>query len=268
MSANKKLTYDTMTLEMEEGVAKIVLNRPDAVNGIGVQFGKDLLEVAIACEASSDVRAIWLTGTGKMFSGGGDLKEFAGYGDQVSQKLQELLSYLNAALARLRRMAAPVVIGVNGTAAGAGMSLAVAGDYVFSSDKAKFTMAYTGVGLSPDGSASYFLPRLIGLRKTQELMLTNRVLTAAEACDWGLINEVVADDELQDASLALAKKLAQGPTKAYHSVKKLLNMTYDHGLETQLDFECQYVAAMAQTEDGRGAIQAFVEKRKPEFNGK
>jgi 2-(1,2-epoxy-1,2-dihydrophenyl)acetyl-CoA isomerase len=172
------------------------------------------------------------------------------------------------ATSRFSRMRAPLVVAVNGTAAGAGMSLAVSGDLVLAADVAKFTMAYTAAGLSPDGSSSYFLPRLIGLRRTQELMLTNRRLSAQEAFEWGLVNRVVAADDLQQQARALAAQLAQGPTRAFGTVKRLLNESFTGTLETQMELEARGIAAMAGTPDGREGIQAFLEKRKPSFSGR
>ena len=260
--------FETILLEKSDGVAKITLNRPDAANGINLQMAKELLSAAICCDDDSEVRAVLITGTGKMFCAGGDLKSFACAGDSMGSLLQELTVYLHGAITRFARMNAPVIIAVNGTAAGAGFSLAVAGDLVLSAESAKYTMAYTAAGLSPDGSSSYFLPRLIGMRKTQELMLTNRRLSAQEALEWGLINRVVANDELQAEAEALAKKLAKGPTLAFAAVKKLLQLSFNNGLETQLDLEAQSIAAMTKLKDGKEGIAAFMEKRAPEFIGK
>src|SRR5205085_855321 len=147
---------------------------------------------------------VLVTATGKMFCSGGDLKAFSSFGDQTNQKMKELADELHKAVSLFARMRAVVIIAVDGFAAGAGFSLSLTGDYVLAAESAKFTMAYTAAGLSPDGSSTYFLPRLIALRKTQELMLANRTLIAREACDWGLITKVVADEEFQGVSLALA----------------------------------------------------------------
>jgi 2-(1,2-epoxy-1,2-dihydrophenyl)acetyl-CoA isomerase len=219
------------------------------------------------CDTDASVRAVVLTGTGKMFCAGGDLKEFHGYGDSISRKLKEITTYLHAGSSRLARMRAPVISAVNGTAAGAGFSLAIASDLVLAAESAKFTMAYTAAGLSPDGSSSYFLPRLVGLRRAQELMITNRRLTAAEALDWGLVTKVVPDDDLMKEASALAKQLANGPTNAFGVVKKLLIETYGANLESQLELESRGIADMAGTKDGREGISAFLARRTPEFTG-
>lgn len=259
--------FQTLRFEQNDGIATITLNRPEAANGLNCAMGLELMQAAIACDENPAIRAVILTGEGKMFSAGGDLKEFASFGDEISIKLKELTTHLHAAVSRFSRMEKPLIVAVNGMAAGAGFSMAVCGDYVFSSQSAKYTMAYTAAGLSPDGSSSYFLPRLIGMRKTQELMLTNRRLTAEEALEWGLVNEVVADDELADSAMEFAKTLANGPTKAYGQVKKLLLTSFDNSLETQMEFEARGIAAMAQTEDGKEGIASFLEKRKPSYKG-
>ena len=262
MKNYKNIKFDTI-----DGVATITLNRPEAANGINIPLAKDLLDAAIICEAWQEVRVVIITGEGKMFCGGGDINSFSEAGEHVSEMLTELTCLMHAAFCRLRHMRAPVIVAVNGTAAGAGLSLAVLGDYVVASEKAKFTMAYTGIGLSPDGSSSHFLPRLIGLRKTQELMLTNRLLSAQEAADWGIINKVVAPDEVMPEALALAQQLAKGPTNAYGAVKDLLNMTHLNGLEAQMDLETRYISKMGSSKDGKEGVAAFLEKRAPEFKG-
>jgi 2-(1,2-epoxy-1,2-dihydrophenyl)acetyl-CoA isomerase len=223
---------------------------------------------AIRCDEDPDIRAVLLTGSGSLFSAGGDLKEFHGFGDDLGQQLKEITTYLHAATSRFSRMDPPLVIAVNGVAAGAGMSIAASGDIVLAARSAMFTTAYTAAGLSPDGSSTYFLPRLIGLRRTQELMLTNRRLSAEEALEWGLINRVVDDEALMEEAEELARNLASGATRAYGAVKKMLTETFTNPLETQMELEARAIAKMAQTPDGREGIDAFVGKRKPNFTGR
>ena len=258
---------ENLKFDLSEGLATVTLNRPEDANGINIPLAKDLLKVAIACEDSQDVRAMLITGEGKMFCGGGDINSFADAGDSIGEMITELTTYLHAAISRLRRMRAPIVVAVNGTAAGAGLSLAILGDYVVASEKAKFTLAYTGIGLSPDGSSTYTLPRLIGLRRTQELMITNRLLNAEEALDWGLVNKVVAQDQVMPEAQAMAVRLASGPTQAFGAIKDLLMATYDNGLETQMDLETRHIANMGKSADGQEGIKAFLEKRKPQYKG-
>ena len=261
------MSDEVVTCEVADGVATLTLNRPDAANAVDLALGQGLMHAAIRVDEDPSVRAVLLTGAGKMFCAGGDLKSFASEGDRVPALLKELTTYLHAATSRFARMNAPLVVAVNGMAAGAGFSLAVSGDLVLAAESAKFTMAYTGAGLSPDGSSSFFLPRLIGLRRTQELMITNRRLSAAEALEWGLVTEVVPDAELSEKAAALARQLAQGPTRAYGVVKQLLATSTQESLETQMEFESRGIAAMAGTPDGREGIAAFVEKRAPKFSG-
>ena len=261
------MAYDTLLFEVVGNVARITLNRPDAANSVNMQMARDLMAAAIQCDEDPDIRAVLLTGAGEMFSAGGDLKFMAGFGDGFPAGVKEMTMYLHAATSRFSRMDPPLVIAVNGTAAGAGMSLAASGDLVLAAESAKFTMAYTAAGLSPDGSSSYFLPRLIGLRRTQELMLTNRRLDAQEALSWGLVNRVVADADLAEEAATLATRLAQGPTRAYGAVKTLLAETFTTSLETQMEREARKIAEMARTADAKEGIAAFVAKRKPAFTG-
>jgi len=260
--------YETIIFEKNAGIAKIILNRPDKANGIMPTLGKELLDASIRCAQDSSVRVVILTANGKMFSAGGDLKAFASFGETISAELKKLTTDLHAAISNLVNMNAPLIVGVNGMAAGAGFSLALIGDYVIAAESSKFTMAYTAAGLSPDGSSSYFLPRLVGLRKTQELMINNPLLSAEEALNIGLINRVVTNDELDEQVNELAQKLASGPTLAYGMVKKLLAVSFNNGLETQMELEGIGISAMAKTEDGKEGIAAFLEKRKPEFIGR
>lgn len=262
------MSYQAIAFEMHEHVARITLNRPQAANSINLELARELRQAADRCEADSRVRAVILTGAGtKMFSAGGDLKTFAALGDDIGAVVREITLHLHAAVSRLTRMRAPVIAAVNGAAAGAGMSLALAADLVLAAESATFSMAYTAAGLSPDGSASYFLPRLVGLRRAQELMLTNRRLSAAEAAVWGLVTRVVPDAALMPQAEALARALANGPTHAFGAVKQLLVEGAVAALETQLELEARTIAAIAQTQDAREGVRAFAEKRAPKFVG-
>lgn len=259
--------FNTINFTIDSQVAVITLNRPDAANGLSMEMSQEILAAALNCKHNNDIRAVLIQANGKMFCAGGDLKEFSSYGNSIGERIEELLVYFNAALTIFAQLDAPVIAAVNGMAAGAGFSLACSADLVFAAESAKFTMAYTAAGLSPDGSASYYLPRLIGMRKTQDLMLTNRRLSAEEAKDWGIINHVVADEKLQEEALAQAKAIANGPTKAFGSVKKLLHESYGNSLSEQLQLESDLMSAMSNTSDGKEGIDAFVNKRAPEYKG-
>jgi 2-(1,2-epoxy-1,2-dihydrophenyl)acetyl-CoA isomerase len=231
-------------------------------------MGEELLSAARHCDSDENIRAVILTGAGQFFSAGGDLKAFAGFGDAISEGLQELTDYLHAAVSIFIRMRAPLIVAVNGAAVGAGFSLAMAGDFVLASENAKFAMAYTTAGLSPDGGASYFLPRLVGLRRAQELMINNRKLSAAEALDWGLVTRDCPAGSLAADTQALAQQLANGATQAIGTVKKQLLATFDNSPETQMAMEGKAIAHLASCKDGQEGIHAFLEKRRPVFTGK
>jgi 2-(1,2-epoxy-1,2-dihydrophenyl)acetyl-CoA isomerase len=206
-----------------------------------------------------------LTAGGRFFCAGGDLKEFAGMGDMPGPGLKSLADNLHSAISTFSRMDAALIVAVNGIAAGGGFSLALVGDIVLAAESARFTMAYTRAGLSPDGSSSYFLPRLVGLRKAQELMLMNNSLSASEALEIGLITYAVADAELEQQTGQIAAELANSAQQSIACVKKLLLGSFDNSLETQMEYEGRYVSQCAASPDGQEGIQAFIEKRAPVF---
>ena len=262
------MNYETLIFDVDGSIATITLNRPEAANALDLTMARELVDVSIRCDESSDIRAVVIRGTGKLFSAGGDLSVFGDAGDNAASVIKLMAGDFHMALSRFNRMRAPVIAAVNGTAGGAGFSLAVATDLAIAVDSAKFVMAYTNAGLSPDGSSSYFLPRRIGDRRARELMLTNRVLSATEALEWGVINQVVSADEFDATVSKLAGDLAKGPTEAFGQVKTLLNASFDNGLETQMELETRGIADMVRTEDGREGIDAFLNKRQPEFKGR
>ena len=262
------MTFETLDFEQHGNVAVIRMNRPENANALNKKMGQELMDVAIECDENPDIRAAVFTGTGRFYSAGGDLLSFADAGDEMPKLLKELTIYLHAALSRFARMDAPLILAINGIAAGAGFSMACCGDLSIASEDAKFTMAYTNAGLVTDGSSTYYVARHIGMRRTQELMLTNRTLTAEEALDWGLVNKVVPADKLMDEAMDLAQKMAAGPTKSYGMIKNLLLNTFSDTLESQMELEARGIAAAANTEDGKAGIQAFLNKQKPEFTGR
>jgi 2-(1,2-epoxy-1,2-dihydrophenyl)acetyl-CoA isomerase len=255
--------------EIRNHVAHITLDRPEAANALNVEMVKELEEVSLRCDEDPSVRAVLMTGAGKMFCGGGDLKAFAAQPPaELPAYLKKVTFYLHKAVHRFARMKAPVVVAVNGNAGGGGMSLALAGDIVLAAESARFTLAYTRVGLSPDGSSTYFLPRLIGLRRTMELALTNRTLSAREAESIGLITRVVPDDDLHRQVETLANELAQGATNAFGGVKRLLYAAANTSLDEQMELESETIADMARTADAQEGITAFLAKRAPKFSGR
>jgi 2-(1,2-epoxy-1,2-dihydrophenyl)acetyl-CoA isomerase len=229
-------------------------------------MSSELNQAARLCSNDPELKVVVLSASGRFFCAGGDIKEMLAHGDEVGAAVKSLADDLHSAISTLSRMQAALIVAVNGVAAGAGFSLALIGDIVLASESASFTVAYTRAGLCPDGSSSYFLPRLVGLRKAQELMLTNSTLTAQEACSLGLVTRVVTDDDLLAQADLVASDLASGARLSTAYVKKLLLASSDNDLETQMELEGELVSRCAASPDGREGIQAFVEKRKPEFN--
>jgi len=257
--------YEHIKFDRQGAIAIIELNRPNAANGLDAKMASELRRAAKQCDGDPALKAVILRASGRFFCAGGDLKEMLANGDEAGEAVKALADDLHAAISILSRMQAGLIVAVNGVAAGAGFSLALIGDLVVAAQSASFTMAYTRAGLCPDGSSSYFLPRLVGLRKAQELMLTNPTLRAEEARDIGLVTSVVADDELWSEAERLAGELAAGARLSTAFVKKLLLASSGNDLESQMDLEGQLIRHCVSSRDGREGIQAFVEKRKPEF---
>ncbi|MSQ27505.1 MAG: enoyl-CoA hydratase [Dehalococcoidia bacterium] len=262
------MNLKNVIFENKSGVAYITINRPGAANTMDYTTAQELMQVALACDENPSVRAAVLTGAGSVFSAGGDLKSFAAQGAALPTHLKEVTTYLHAAISRLVRMRAPLIASVNGVAAGAGMALMMAADLAVAGESARFVMAYTRVGLTPDGSSTYFLPRLVGLRRALELSLTNRLLNAQEALQWGIINRIVPDAALADETEKLARELAAGPTLAFGATKELLHRSWTESLETQMELEARSIAAISRTDDTNEGIAAFIAKRPGIFSAR
>jgi len=259
--------YEALEFEIRSGVAHLTLNRPKAANALDLTMVRELVDVAESCDRDPAIRAVLLTGAGRMFCAGGDLRSFAAAEGGIPELVREVADTLHKSLSIFARMDAPVVAAVNGVAAGAGMSIVCHADMAIAAESAKFTMAYTAAGLTPDGSSTFFLPRIIGRRRAVDLMLTNRRLSAAEAAEWDIVNRVVPDGELMAEAEALAKQLASGPTRAYGGVKKLMVASATNDLETQMDLETDFISGMTETKDGIEGMNAFLEKRAANFTG-
>lgn len=262
------MAYAHLSLDRSDHVATITLDRPDAFNALNLALGRELFDAVLEVDEDPEVRCVVVTGAGKAFCAGGDVKDFVDNLPRIGILIKELTTYLHGAVSRLCRSDKPVIMAVNGVAAGGGMSLALSGDLVVAAESARFTMAYSRIAATPDGSSSYFLPRLIGLRRALELYLTNRVLTAREAQDWGLVTKVVPDAELKGAVAALARELAQGPSRAFGGAKRLFHQSTWESLETQMELEAQAIAASGHTEDFRAGVTAFAAKASPTFRGR
>ena len=258
--------FETIRFTRDDRVATIELDRPDAANGLTSQMAAELKRAARLCDTAPGLKVVVLTAAGRFFCAGGDIKEMAAHGDAVGSAVKSLEDDLHHAISTLSRMQPALLVAVNGVAAGAGFSLALVGDIVLAAESASFTMAYTRAGLCPDGSSSYFLPRLVGLRRAQELMLLNPTLDADQARDLGLVTRVVADDALRAQADALAAELALASRGSTARVKQLLLASFDNSLETQMELEGRFVSQCAASADGQEGIQAFIAKRTPEFD--
>lgn len=256
---------NSLLIERHGSVAVLTLNRPDVGNAIDVPLARALMEAAIACDDDDGVRCVVLAGKGRFFCAGGDVGAFAAAGDGAGALIAEITAYLHVAIARLARMGKPLVTAINGPAAGAGFSLAILGDIVLAARSAHFTLAYTAIGLTPDGGSTWLLPRLVGLRRAQELVLTNRRVVAEDAATLGLVTRVVDDAALAAETQALASDLATSATAALGQARRLLLGSFDSSLETQMELESRAIAEAARTPHGREGVRAFLGKRKPDF---
>jgi 2-(1,2-epoxy-1,2-dihydrophenyl)acetyl-CoA isomerase len=256
--------YSTILFEVRDHVASLTLNRPEAANSLNSTVAAELMDAVIRCEEDPEILAVVISGSGRIFCAGADLKGFYSAGEGLKSRV----SYFHATLSRLTRADLPVIAAVNGAAAGAGMGLACACDLVIAAESARFVMAYARIGLSPDGATTYFLPRRIGMGRALELFYTNRALSAREALDWGIANRVVPDGELAAEAHALAAQLAAGPTRAFGAGKRLMHAGWSETLESQIEQELRSIATMARTEDAQEAIAAFAAKRPPQFKGR
>jgi 2-(1,2-epoxy-1,2-dihydrophenyl)acetyl-CoA isomerase len=258
---------DPVLFEVRDNVAHVTLNRPQTSNALDLEMAKRLMAAALRCEADKSVRGVLLKGEGRSFCAGGDVKVFLAQ-KELPAYLREITSYLHLAISRFARLDAPVIAAVQGSAAGGGFSLAISCDLVLAAESATFLMAYSKIGMAPDGGSTYFLPRLVGLKRAMELALTNRALSAREACEWGMVTEVVPQENLKSRAEELVQELAQGPTGAFGSAKRLLHVGWNQTLETQMELESRAIAETGGTADGQEGIRAFVEKRKTKFGGK
>lgn len=263
---SETVEYETMTYSVSDHIATIRFTRPDGANAVSVQFSKDLRAATLAAHYDDDVRVLLVTAEGKVFCAGGDLVEFNAAGDALPSVAADMLTDFHGAIYRMHRMTKPTVASLGGAAGGAGLSLMCAFDLVVAAENAKFTMAYTRAGVTPDGTSTYFLARHVGLRRALDLTLTNRVLSAEEAEAWGLVNRVVPKGEADDAALALATELAAGSAFAVGNAKRLIYEGFDSSLEETGEREMHMITRSMGMADGKEGIAAFVEKRAANFN--
>ena len=258
----------TMDLSVAEGVATLCLSRPDSRNAIDQTVADELLAAALRISRDTRVRALLVCGDGPSLTVGGDIAYF-GSGDQrdLSAQLREMTTPFHLAFQVLAALDVPIVTAAQGSIAGGGLGLVFAADLVVASEEARFVTAFAQLGLSGDGGGTWHLPRKIGPARAAQAYLLNEPITAAQALEWGLVNEVVPSGQVRERATALAGRLAEGPTRAYAHMRKLLRESWDRSLPEQLEAEIQSLVATARTADAQAAITAFQTKQTPKFEG-
>ena len=263
------MSYKTIILEEEDGVATITLNRPASFNAFNSKMVKEVVDVIEKCAKNVRVKVLIITGAGKAFCSGGNLKAAKEWsGDNRGDFFRQLTKFFHRVILDIRMMPKPVIASVNGPAAGGGFSLALACDLRIASDKATFKQASTSVALVPVGGLTFHLPKIVGLGKAGELIFLDKSIAAGEAEKLGLVNQVVPEAKLKETTLEVARRLVKGPSLAFARAKDLLNKALTNTLESQLENERHGLVLSCETEDFREAISAFFEKREPKFQGK
>jgi 2-(1,2-epoxy-1,2-dihydrophenyl)acetyl-CoA isomerase len=262
------MSYETIIWEQSEGVGRLTLNRPETLNAWTTQFGEELLQVVEQEAAQPSVRAVLITGAGRGFSSGADLRTgFEPAEDGMPNIRKELHEVYHPAIIGVRRLAKPVVAAVNGPAVGIGCSLALACDLIMAAESSFMGLAFVNIGLMPDGGSTAFVPPAVGKARAFQMALLGERIPAQQALEWGLINWVYPDAQLMDEAEALVERLAAGPTNSYASSKQALNRFIYRDLEAQLHLEGELQHALGRTKDFMEGTTAFVEKRQPQFTG-
>lgn len=265
----KFVSYETIQLEMRDAVAIITFNRPHALNALTAAMGQEF-RGAMNEARERGARAVVLTGAGRAFCAGGDLREMQKLAEQEGRFeafFDEPLHVIHACIRLIRELPLPVIAAVNGVATGGGCNLALACDLVLAAESAQFNQAFIKIGLTPDCGGTFILPRLVGLRRATELLMTGEMVGARRAAEMGMINGTVAEDELMAEALNLAQRLANAPTAALARIKSLLNESATNDYNAQLDLEHKAQLQSGLTKDFREGVAAFIEKRPPKFTG-
>jgi 2-(1,2-epoxy-1,2-dihydrophenyl)acetyl-CoA isomerase len=261
--------YDTVNLYRDGAAARIELNRPESLNAWNEQFGIDMLDAIQRVSADEEIRVVELRGAGRGFSAGADLRSgFEPAEDGFPDPRKMLTTYYHPIILGVRNMPKPVVAAVHGPAVGIGCSLAMASDLVIAARSAYFLLAFVNIGLVPDGGSSVFIPAKVGFARASEMSMLGERLSAEQAFEWGLINRVVDDEELDREAGALVERLAAGPTKSYAGTKRQLNARWYAGIEQQLELEADIQQEQARTADFTEGVTSFVQKRAPNFQGR
>ena len=263
------MNYETIQLEMRDSVCVLTLNRPERLNALTVQVA-DEFKAAVSEAVERGARVIVLTGAGRAFCAGGDVREMqeiAKKDGRLEAFFDEPLRVLNEAILLIRQTPVPFIAAVNGVASGGGCNLALACDLVIAAESARFNQAFIKIGLTPDCGGTFILPRLVGWKRAAELLFSGDLISATAAAEMGMINSVTPDDELMNKAMAMAEKLAQAPTAAIGQIKRLLDASAANDFESQLDLERKTQIESGRTKDFVEGVTAFLEKRPPRFVG-
>jgi 2-(1,2-epoxy-1,2-dihydrophenyl)acetyl-CoA isomerase len=259
----------TVLWEQDGPIGRITLNRPETINAWTAEFGKELVDVVAAASADESVRAVLVTGAGRGFSSGADLKAgFEPHPEDNMPDVQKELELYHGAITGIRRMPKPVVAAVHGAAVGIGCSLALACDLVLATESAFFGLAFVNIGLMPDGGSTLFVPTAIGKARAFQMAMLGERVPARQALEWGLVNFVYPDEHIRAEADVLIEKLAHGPTRSYAGTKEALNRMLYPNMDEQLALEASLQHQLARTSDFMEGVGAFVEKRPPAFTGR
>jgi len=260
------MNYEKILFKKEGSIVTITFNDPEKLNPMGTQMAENIRSGLEECSRDEEIRAIILTGAGRAFSAGGDLREIRK--NVPPLVFRDGIALVFKVVSTIADLEKPVIAAVNGPAVGVAFNMALACDIIVASEDASFSEIFVRIGLIPDGGAHFLLPRIIGLAKARELIYTGKIISAKEAETLGLVNQVVPSDKLTSAALEWANRLANSPTRAIGMAKKLLNRSFQTGLAEMIEMETEIQTLLRETEDHKEGIAAFFEKRPPSFKGK